>query len=79
MGVIHGRGGGGEWKKKREYEPRFAAASLLRYHVILEDTEKAIIIKHYENSNANVPVSIPMVFSLIFTDRQTGPLTSRHR
>lgn len=69
METIHGEKK--NERKKRENELCSAAASVLCYHVILEDIGKAIIKKHYQNFNFNVPVSILTMLSLTFIARHT--------
>lgn len=68
MEAIHRKKGMKDRKEKMS-RALSAAASVLRYHVILEDTGKAIIKKHYRNYNFSVPVSILTMLSLTFTDR----------
>lgn len=69
MGWGGGDARGENRREKRENELCPAAASVLRYCVILEDTGKAIIKKHYGNFNFKVPVSVLTTLSLTFTDR----------
>ena len=74
MGWGGGDARGENRREKRENELCPAAASVLRYCVILEDTGKAIIKKHYGNFNFNVPVSVLTTLSLTFTDRHKWQL-----